>query len=341
VKAVDGVDLAVRRGETLAIVGESGCGKSTLARLLLRLERPDAGEIRLDGTAIGGLDERALRPLRRRLQIVFQDPYASLNPRMTVGELVEEPLVVHGVGDRAERRARVAELLGLVGLGGGRRDRYPHELSGGQRQRVSIARALVAGPDVVIGDEPVSALDVSVQAQILNLLGALKERLGLTLIIITHDLNVVRHMADRVGVMYLGRLVEVAPAERLLAEPLHPYSRALLASVPRPDPATRGPRAILEGDLPSPVDLPSGCRFRTRCAHARPDCAGDEPALAPAQPETWVACRHWRAIGAATLPPAARPSPELARRLDLWAAARARQDRAAAMTVNDRAEQSR
>jgi len=340
VKAVDEVDLAVRRGETLAIVGESGCGKSTLARLLLRLERPDKGEVRFDGTDIARRDERSMRPLRRKLQVVFQDPFSSLNPRMTVGELILEPLIVHGLGDGAARRRRVAAIMDLVGLGAGRQDRYPHELSGGQRQRIGIARALVAEPEVVIADEPVSALDVSVQAQVINLLQDLKERLGLTLVVITHDLAVVRHMADRVGVMYLGRLVELAPAAELFAHPRHPYTQALLAAVPRSDPRQRGDRAILEGDLPSPVDPPPGCRFHTRCAHMRADCRSEVPPLVAVAEEAMVACHHWRMIGTMAAAPAMPDTPALTRRLQLWRAARAGQDRPAAVQHNHRAEVS-
>jgi len=321
-RAVDGVDLEVRRGETLAVVGESGCGKSTLARLLLRLERPDAGTLRLDGIDLASLPERRLRPLRRRLQIVFQDPYASLNPRLSVAALVAEPLLVHGQGGAAERRARVGELLALVGLRPALADRFPHELSGGQRQRVAIARALATGPELLVADEPISALDVSVQAQVLNLLADLRARLGLALVLVTHDLAVVRHMADRVAVMYLGKIVERAPAEALLSAPRHPYSRALLAAVPRPDPARAGSRRILEGELPSPVDPPSGCRFRTRCPFAVAECARLEPPLEETVPGHAVAC-----LRAAELPPpeppsAAPPPAALARRLALLEAAR-------------------
>jgi oligopeptide/dipeptide ABC transporter ATP-binding protein len=326
VKAVDGVSLSVRRGETLAIVGESGCGKSTLARLLLRLERPDEGQVWFDGGDLARLDERRMRPLRRKLQIVFQDPFSSLNPRMTVGQIIEEPLIVHGLGDAAARRRRVREIMDLVGLSAGRLGRYPHEFSGGQRQRIGIARALVSGPEVVIGDEPVSALDVSVQAQVINLLEDLKSKLGLTLVIITHDLAVVRHMADRVGVMYLGRMAELAPTAELFAQPRHPYTQALLAAVPRPDPTRRAERPPLEGDLPSPVAPPPGCRFHTRCPYAQDNCRTDVPDLLPASGAAHVACHYWRTITPpeATIVTAQDTGPS--RRMALWMAARERQD---------------
>ncbi len=322
VHAVDGIDLAVRRGETLAVVGESGCGKSTLARLLVGLERPDRGSVRFDGIDLAGLGERALRPWRQRMQIVFQDPYASLHPRLTVGALVGEPLLVHRLGSAAQRRARVAELLQLVGLSPALAARYPHELSGGQRQRVAIARALATGPALLVGDEPVSALDVSVQAQVLNLLAELKDRLGLTLLVITHDLAVVRQVADRVAVMYLGRIVELAPADTLLTTPRHPYSRALLAAVPRPDPRARGARSILEGDPPSPIEPPSGCRFRTRCPFATADCAQRDPVLEPIAADHAVACLRSAELPPPAPSPAMEPAPVLQRRLALLEATR-------------------
>jgi len=291
-RAVDGVDLTVRRGETLALVGESGCGKSTLARLMLRLIDPSGGRVFFEGREITGLSRRRLRPLRARMQLVFQDPFASLNPRMTVGTILEEPLLLHGFGGRAQRRARVAELLALVGLAPAHAARYPHEFSGGQRQRIGIARALACGPELVIGDEPVSALDVSVQAQIVNLLADLKQRLGLTLVVIAHDLAVVRQMADRVGVMYLGRLVELAETAALFENPRHPYTRALIAAVPLPDPAARGTGRLLEGDVPSPVDPPPGCSFHTRCPFADERCRRETPALREVRPGRQVACHH-------------------------------------------------
>ncbi len=322
-RAVDGLDLEVRLGETLAVVGESGCGKSTLARLLLRLERPDAGTLRLDGIDLASLPERRLRPLRRRLQIVFQDPYASLNPRLpVVAALLAEPLLVHDLGGATERRAGVAELMDLVGLRPALSGRFPHEFSGGQRQLVAIARALATGPELLVADEPVSALDVSVQAQVLNLLADLRARLGLALVLVTHDLAVVRYMADRVAVTYLGKIVERAPAEALFSAPRHPYTRALLAAVPRPDPARAGSRRILEGELPSPVDPPSGCRFRTRCPFALVDCSRLEPAVEEAAPRHDVACLRAAELPAPEPLPVAPLPAALARRLALLEAVR-------------------
>ena len=294
VRAVDGVSLAVRRGETLAVVGESGCGKSTLARLLVRLIKPTAGEVLYDGRDIGGLSEREMRSLRRDLQFVFQDPFSSLNPRMTVGTLVEEPLRVHGMGSRAERRRRVAALLQRVGLRPEFADRYPHEFSGGQRQRIGIARALASGPKVLIGDEPVSALDVSIQAQVINLLEDLKEEFRLTLILIAHDLAVIRHMSDRVAVMYLGEIVELAETDALFGRPLHPYTQALLRAIPVPSPRRRASAAALKGDVPSPLAPPAACRFHTRCPLATAICGEKKPALAAVGEGRLVACHHWQ-----------------------------------------------
>jgi oligopeptide/dipeptide ABC transporter ATP-binding protein len=277
VRAVDGVSLSVPRGSVLAIVGESGCGKSTLGRLALRLIEPDSGNILFEGEDLRGLSAAALRARRRDMQLIFQDPFASLDPRMTVEQAVAEPLRLHGIVPRARERDRVAELLSRVGLRPELARRWPHEFSGGQRQRIAIARALASGPKLIVGDEPVSALDVSVQAQVINLLQDLIRELGLTFVLISHDLGVVRHIADRVAVMYLGRIVEEGPAAEVFADPKHPYTRALLAAVPGQG---RGVAALLEGDAPSPINPPSGCRFRTRCPHAVEVCAAQVPLLA-------------------------------------------------------------
>ncbi|MEZ5797713.1 MAG: ATP-binding cassette domain-containing protein [Paracoccaceae bacterium] len=280
VRAVDGVTLDIRARETFALVGESGCGKTTLGRVMLRLQEPTSGKVAYRGTDLTGLDEAAMRGLRKKLQIVFQDPYASLNPRMRVGEILAEPLRSHGFGTPAEIRDRCAELLEMVGLRRQYLQNYPHQFSGGQRQRIGIARALANGPDFVVCDESVSALDVSIQAQVLNLLADLQDQLRLTYLFITHDLAVVRQFADRVGVMFLGRLVEVARTEELFAQPLHPYTMLLMEAVPRPDPRQRGrERPIMTGEIPSPMNLPSGCRFHTRCPFARDICRSEEPRL--------------------------------------------------------------
>jgi len=296
VRAVDGVTISVEAGETFAIVGESGCGKSTLARLLLRLIEPTSGQVFFEGQDLSELPPKALRQLRARMQFIFQDPFSSLNPRMNVGTLIEEPLLVHSDLSAAKRRARVAELLVQVGLRADHANRYPHEFSGGQRQRIGIARALASNPTLLVGDEPVSALDVSVQAQIINLLEDLKQAFGLTLIIIAHDLAVIRHMSDRVAVMYLGQVVELAETDDLFSHPLHPYTQALIRSIPVPAPGHKPAGTTLTGDIPSPVAPPSGCRFHTRCPHVIPLCKEKEPILNIAEEKRFVACHRWKEI---------------------------------------------
>jgi oligopeptide transport system ATP-binding protein len=329
VRAVDGVSFKLARGETLALVGESGCGKSTTARLVLRLIEPTTGQVWFEGQDITAMDGAPLRALRRRMQIVFQDPFASLNPRMTVGDILEEPLVVHEIGNATERKARVNELLGLVGLAPYHAQRYPHEFSGGQRQRIGIARALAVEPALVVCDEPVSALDVSIQAQVVNLLKDLQERLGLSYLFIAHDLAVVKHMADRVAVMYLGKIVELAPKDELFLAPLHPYTRTLLSAIPRPDPHRKTARQIPGGDVPSPMNPPSGCRFHTRCAWATDICKVEDPALRNPSVGGITAGHMTACHNIESLPPASEAigvsatAPNAAKRLALYAEKRA------------------
>ncbi len=293
IKAVDGVSFNVRRGETLGLVGESGCGKTTTGRCILQLYKPTGGQIIFDGRELNGLSSRELRMMRREMQVIFQDPYSSLNPRMTAGNIIGEPLVVHGlVKGKAEYREKVADLLQNVGLNPYMADRFPHEFSGGQRQRIGVARALSVGPKFIVADEPVSALDVSIQAQIINLLEDLQEQFNLTYLFIAHDLSVVRHISDRVGVMYLGHIVELADRAEIYLNPVHPYTRALLSAVPIPDPVidAQRERILLTGEVPSPLTPPSGCVFHPRCPAAIDDCSRVLPELRPVSTDHWAAC---------------------------------------------------
>ncbi len=290
VHAVDGVSFGLRRQEVLGVVGESGCGKSTIGRMVVRLIEPTSGKVVFDGVDITALAKRDLRNWRRRLQIIFQDPYSSLNPRLTIGSIVAEPLVIHKLCTKTEIRNRVADLLKKVGMSPDHMRRYPHELSGGQRQRIGIARALIVNPELIVADEPVSALDVSVQAQVLNLLGDLKEEFRLSLIMISHNMSVIQHASDRVAVMYLGQIVELAAADEVVMAPCHPYTVALVSAVPVPDPRAKKERILLKGDVPSPIDPPAGCRFHTRCPHAKPRCATEQPELREVRSAHFAAC---------------------------------------------------
>ena len=296
VKAVDDVSFRLNEGETLSLVGESGCGKTTTARCILRAVTPTAGEVLLSHKGeildVAAIPKSSLRPLRRQMQMIFQDPFSSLNPRMTLLDIVGEPLLVHGVGNAQERTDRVVEILRLVGLRPEYMRRYPHAFSGGQRQRIGIARALALHPSLIVADEPVSALDVSVQAQILNLLLELQERLGLTYLFVAHDLSVVKHISERVAVMYVGRIVETAPTEALFASPRHPYTEALLSAVPKPDPRLRSDRIVLQGEVADPANTPTGCHFHPRCRYAQAICKEKSPALAEIAPNHFVSCHR-------------------------------------------------
>jgi oligopeptide/dipeptide ABC transporter ATP-binding protein len=300
VKALDGVSLTIHQGETLGLVGESGCGKTTFGRAILRLEEPTAGAVRYRGENILAYDATRIRRLRRQMQIIFQDPFSSLNPRKTVSQIVGEPLLIHGIKDRGERDQRVSELLEVVGLSREHMGRYPHMFSGGQRQRIGVARALALKPELIVCDEAVSALDVSIQAQVLNLLRELQADFGLTYLFISHDLHVVEHISDRVAVMYLGKLAEIASSQKVYRTPLHPYTQALLSASPMPDPRHRRHRIILKGDVPSPIDPPPGCRFHPRCLYAQDVCSQEEPALREIHDGHRAACHFAGEVGLET-----------------------------------------
>jgi oligopeptide/dipeptide ABC transporter ATP-binding protein len=297
VKAVDDVSLSIKKGETLGLVGESGCGKSPFGRAIMRLEEPTSGEVWYDGDNILTYDARQIRALRRKMQIIFQDPFSSLNPRKPVASIVGEPLLIHGMKNRRERETRVMELLQVVGLSKEHMRRYPHMFSGGQRQRIGVARALALNPDLVVCDEAVSALDVSIQAQVLNLLKDLQDEFGLTYLFISHDLHVVEHISDRVAVMYLGKIVEVADSKVIYKTPLHPYTQALLSASPMPDPEHKRKRILLKGDVPSPINPPPGCRFHTRCPYAQDICSNTEPPLKEIRPDHETACHFAGSVG--------------------------------------------
>jgi oligopeptide/dipeptide ABC transporter ATP-binding protein len=297
VKAVDDVSLIIRSGETMGLVGESGCGKTTFGRAILRLEEPTAGEVIFKGRNLLACDSKEMRGLRKQMQIIFQDPFSSLNPRKTIAQIIGEPLLVHGMKNRKKREERVLYLLDVVGLRPEQMRRYPHMFSGGQRQRIGVARALALNPELIVCDEAVSALDVSIQAQVLNLLKDLQQEFGLTYLFISHDLHVVEHISDRVAVMYLGKIVEMAPSKDLYKRPLHPYSQALLSASPMPDPKRKHKRILLKGDVPSPIDPPSGCRFHTRCIYALDLCSRKEPALREIESRHFAACYFAGEVG--------------------------------------------